>query len=256
MMLWLVGPRTEPSTEKQWGGSKLLPGVGRSLSRYRPVLALTVLREVAGSRQILVGVRDPRANRTHPDVASVPTRRVPDLLAREWQSMIRKDRGAEYPGLAGEITALLGLKLGLADPLERGEVTFRIGSVGASQGISVIGEDHAGVPETEELTMFNAEIVLERGADLLPKATASYSALVWAELDAFTRMVRMHEVEQLDAGLNALFCAYGLCLQTSQAMLGTPDRSKSALFTRSSSPASAERVAGRHARLPDRAGST
>lgn len=238
MTFWfpLLAPRVHHAPEPAWGGSKLLPGLHRSLTSYLPVLALTVFTGSAGHRQILVGVRDPKANSTHPDVASVPTRRVPELLAREWQHRIRRggdEPGDEYPGLRSEITALLGLKLGLADSLERGEVEFRVGSVGASQGISVIGEDAADQPITENLTMFNVEVVLERGGDRIPASTASYSSLVWADPNAFVRMVELHEVEQLGAGLDALVCAYGLCLRTSQALLGDPDRSRDALFTRS-----------------------
>jgi hypothetical protein len=220
--------------EPKWGGSKLLPGLHRPLAEYPPVLALTILRESANGLQILVGVRDPWTNRTHPDVASVPTRRVPELLAREWQRMIRRgdDPSDAYPGLYSEIVGLLGLKLGLADPSERGEITFRTGSVGASQGISVIGE-RDDAQETENLTMFNANVLLEMGSDKIPRRTASYSSLVWAELDAFTRMVELRDVGQLGVGLDAFVCAYGLCLQTSRSILGSAERSSSALFTRS-----------------------
>jgi hypothetical protein len=211
---------------KPWGGSMLLTGLHRSLSDFQPVLALTILRRSAGCTQILVGVRDPDTNQTHQNVTSVPTRRLSVPLAREWRRHLRRGDGGSgdaYAGLRNEVSSLLGYKVGLADQLERGTVNFHLGTVRASQGVSVIGEAAGGAPVTENLTMFNAEVVLEIGSDRVPRSTASYSTLVWADVDAFMRMVRSRDVGALEVGLEYAFaCAYGLCLQTSLSVLTDP----------------------------------
>jgi hypothetical protein len=214
-----------PPDRGEWGGSKVLLGLGRPLREYKPVLALSVLRTSGeGRREILVGVRDPRTNRTHQNVTSVPTRRVPTILANSWIERLRRSHstevGDEYPGLRHEAYALLCAKGGIADPLERGEVKFTLRCVGASQGISVIGELANGAKLTEKLTMFNVEVLVDDGAHQVPQSTASYSRLVWADVKAFARMVRLRDVGQLNVGLEEAFaCAYGLCLQTSISLL-------------------------------------
>jgi len=232
--------RSRRPPPRNWGGSMLLLGLRRPLQDFRPVLALTIVcTATAGHKCILVGVRDPRTNKTHQNVTSVPTRRVPDLLANEWKRRLRRGRGElgdSYPGLRNEVCSLLGCKLGLADPLELGEVEFRLGAVGASQGVSVIGERADGSLVTENLTMFNVEVHLEDGGGVVPESTASYNKLVWADVDSFARMVRLRDVAQLNVGLEYAFaCAYGLCLQTSLSMLGGPAHaggpSKMSLFT-------------------------
>lgn len=211
-----------------WGGSVVLDGLRRPLDTFLPVLALSVVRPTpAGGTEILVGVRDPRTNSTHQNVTSVPTRRVPRLLAARWRGMLRsgsRETGESYEGLRDQVHSIFSCKLGLADPLERGELDVRLGAVGACQGISVIGEQADGSPITEELTMFNAEVVLASGSNLVPATTASYSTLVWVDVRAFAEMVRSRDAGRLAVGLeNAFVCAYGLCLQTSLSMIERVD---------------------------------
>lgn len=217
-------PRRGPVPDGGRGAAVPLAGVDRPLADFAPVLALTLLGENGpGAREILVGVRNPAANRTHHDVASVPTRRVPLVLAEAWIDQLRRDRAdeaAERLDLRSEVANIFSMKLGLADPLELGRVQFRVVRLEGTQGISVIGADEDGTVLTENLTMFNACVVLHEGRGAVPKATASYDPLVWGTVENFLAMTATYDAGRLDAGLEGTFvCAYGLCLQTSARML-------------------------------------
>lgn len=206
-----------------WGGARLLPGRYRPLGLYPPVLALTVLRHARSRPEILVGVRDPATNQYHPNVASVPTRRVHPAVARNWLWSLRINRdsaAAQRADLRDEVANIFSRKLGLADAYERGDVTFQVKTLAAYQGISVIGELSDGEPNIEKLTMFNAIVILEKGDEFLPEMTASYSRLVWASIENFIDMARTRDTGRLNMGLERSFaCAYGLCLQTSVNVL-------------------------------------
>lgn len=224
----LITEETEP-TSNTWGGAIRHHGLGKPLDQYSPVLALTLLRPRPDGRyQILVGVRSPESNRTHPNVASVPTQRIKSsAVARCWIQRLRRSGGASLVmrnDLRGEVSYLLARKLGLADPLEYGHVRFGALKLSAAQGRSVIGETPTGEPLTERLTMFNCSVLLREGADHIPRKTASYDPLVWAEVDDFVAMARTRDAGRLKAGLeNSFACAYGLCLQTSLEMLTSID---------------------------------
>lgn len=214
---WRIGvSRPGPST---WGGARLLTGVFRPLAVYQPVLALTLLRSAASTPEIVVGVRDPESNRYHQNVASVPTRRIQPAIARRWIWALRFGRhaaAARRADLHDEVANLFSRKLGLADRQERGEIRFRIEALSASQGISVIGESDDGGLRTERLTMFNAVVWVEKGDEYLPRETASYKPLVWADVDNFIEMSQARDTGRLGLGFERFFfCAYGLCLQTS-----------------------------------------
>lgn len=211
-------------SDKGRGTAVLLAGIDRPLEDFAPVLALTLLSENGpAAREILVGVRNPAANKTHQDVASVPTRRVPLVLAEAWIDQLRRSRLDEVAArldLRSEVANIFSRKLGLADPLELGLVRFTVVRLEGTQGISVIGEDEDGAVLTENLTMFNVCVVLEEGRDNVPKATASYDPLMWGTVDNFLAMIATYDAGQFDAGLDGIFvCAYGLCLLTSAHML-------------------------------------
>lgn len=189
------------------------------LSDYPPVLALTLVRQsTPGQCEILCGARTPAANRTHPEVVSVPTLRVPESVATGWLAALSEDPRPD--GVLREVTNLLARKLGVADALELGLIDLRLHELSAWQGTSVIGEDADG-PVTEDLTMFNACVEVVSGGDAFPERTASYDPLLWAPVADFVRMVETREVGLLLPELDELmFCAYGLCLQTTVRMLG------------------------------------
>jgi hypothetical protein len=118
------GPST-PLPYNGRGAAVLLAGIHRPLEDFAPALALTLLTGPGpATPEILVGVRNPAANRTHQDVASVPTR-VPLVVAEAWSDQLRRgraDQAAARADLRSEVANIFGLKLGLADPLEPGLV--------------------------------------------------------------------------------------------------------------------------------------
>lgn len=209
-------------TQRPWQ----LHEVSQPLVSYRPVLALSLLRKRSQRWEVLTGVRTEEANKTHPGVVSVPTMRLPGIVAQDWIDRM-DDPGFRTDGTAlREVANMLARKLGVADLLELGLVQLRQLDLRAWQGTSLIGEDDAG-PISEDLTMFNACVEVVTGSALFPRETASYSPLLWAGVDDFLRMVRTREVSMLNVGLDELsFCAYGLCLTSAARILdgGVPDQ--------------------------------
>jgi hypothetical protein len=202
-----------------WSKGRILPGIHRPLARYRPALALTVLRYTASQPDIVVGVRDPDSNPTHPNVVSTPTRRIQPAVAGKWLWYLRAHRGAALarrPDVRDEVDHIFSRKLGLANHQELDVIRFRVESLSAAQGISVIGEHEDGSPRTENLTMFNAVVRLDKGGEHLPSKTASYRPLAWASVPDFITMTQTRDAGHLGKDFeNILFCSYGLCLQTS-----------------------------------------
>lgn len=190
-----------------------LEEVKNSLSMYRPVLALTVLRHHSNGVEILAGARTEEANPTHPGVVSVPTQRVPEVIAANWLSGLDASTGLER-----ETEYLLARKLGVADALELEKIRYKIHDLGAWQGTSIIGENQRG-PVTEDLTMFNACVEIVEGSELFPTETASYKPLLWVPVSRFLTMVAARDVAALGIDNLLLFCAYGLCLESSARIL-------------------------------------
>ena len=103
-------------------------GTERPLSTHAPVLALTLLREVEGRDEVLVGVRT-AANGTHANVMSVPTIRVRPETAELWLSPLANGILAR-PGLDARPTcwpasptspSTLTRKLAAGDPARVGQ---------------------------------------------------------------------------------------------------------------------------------------
>jgi hypothetical protein len=203
-------------------------GVEHPLSSYPPVLALTLLRQVDGRNEVLVGVRT-KHNGTHQNVMSVPTVRILPEVAAGWRKPLR-DGVLSTDGLRQHesvsrtalhvVRELLARKLGVAEALERGEVTFVVEAMMAIQGTSLLAS-HDGRDVTEDLTMFNAQVRWSSGHDLGDGRTSSYDPLLWITEDEFAEMVRTRDVGVLDAGLDEIeVCVRGLCIDSTMRMLG------------------------------------
>jgi len=202
--------------------------VEQPLSTYPPVLAITLRRRDGGQDKVLVGVRTSH-NRTHQNVLSVPTIRVLPEVAAVWRRPLADgvlSTEGLRPGSPVERTVrrvvleLLARKVGLADPLERGEVDVEIEAMLAVQGTSLIGSRN-GEDVTENLTMFNAQVRWTSADDPGPASTASYDPLLWITEDQFAEMVRTRDVGVLDAGLDEIeVCVRGLCIESTLRTLG------------------------------------
>lgn len=208
-------------------------GVSEPLDVFVPGLALTLVRpsKAIEGQDVLVGVRT-KDNVTHEGVLSVPTVRVPNVLAERWKPvtgarMISADEIRSRPWLVADlayvIENLLARKLGVADALEHHEVAFRVESLLALQGESLIGVE-GDTEIVEKLTMFCAQVRWDEGNDV-PRSTAAYDPLLWVPEDRFADMVRTRDVSALDAGLDAIdVCVRGLCIDGAARSLGVRQR--------------------------------
>ena len=195
------------------------------LTDFKPAIALTLVRQPSPRRyEILCGVRTPAANRTHADVVSVPTLRIPRPVAQRWLDLRARTGGIADGETEGEVlrevTNLLARKLGVADALELGRITLRHHGIDGWKGTSVNGEFADGTLDTENITMFNACVEVVDGGDLFPERTAAYNPLIWTPVTTFCEMVRTREVGLIRSDLDEMmYCVYGLCLETTTRIL-------------------------------------
>lgn len=203
---------------------------GDSESNYSPVLGLTILRQVGSSRrrEILVVARRPATNRTHPNVVSVPTQRIPAILAQEITKeshlvgnvgatqvydgtpIRRVSGGRNHQATLYAVEALMAKKFEIGASLVTRQILFsavlRTVAFGKITYPSETTDD-----EFEFIAMVNVEVVIEEGSGLIPPETASYTNLKWISLDKFQKMVEGRDAAE--AGMNPFqFCVHGLCL--------------------------------------------
>lgn len=202
-----------------------------------PVVALTILDGDTLERDglptsdslVLVVVRAPETNATHPNVLCVPTQRIPmsaaeRLLAHPRQVLMSNAPSLHYygeqwhdsaqarqaPEVIFLVNSLLCRKLGLADALERGEFFYK-----ASLHLSI--EDEVFHPDHSELTiMFNIVLKVERGIQLIPGSSASYRRIGWCPVEKFVTMTETRNPTIFDNTLSPLqICVQGLCIKSS-----------------------------------------
>jgi hypothetical protein len=190
-----------------------------------PVIALTIINcdETSDHHgQVLVGVRRPSSNPTHPNVVSVPTQRVPEGLAEAIQLMVPKGGSSfQWVGRDGHsplryaIDSLLARKLGLGEPLEAGWIDYE-----AAAASETIGDAEYGAGISERIVMLNCFVRLRGGSEYLDGSSASYSAIEWVEP---TRLATaLHERDPLavvPGGDPLELCIHGLCVTSTVALV-------------------------------------
>jgi hypothetical protein len=206
------------------------------------VLALTILKAntlglggiVNGNSELLLAVRDPATNRSHPSVVSVPTQRIPpkllysllntaektetvdsstQLLSAQACTNLRQSGHAELILL---VNSLLALKLGVSEFLERKLIGYTAYIRALVTG-TVVHPEYA-----EPTAMLNAVVLIESGADLFPTRTASYSHLMWRPVDVFIKTAREKNPLLLDVTLNPVqYCIHGMCIKSSFNVIAT-----------------------------------
>jgi hypothetical protein len=228
--------------------SDLLRVVDDRGERPAPVLCLTILDVRRPDPRILVGVRSPLVNATHPNVVSTPTIRIPpgsaaDLLDgagfrpaspdghRLWLSGARSTNGArrgsslgtgswegggDHDPLIHETTSLMAKKLGLADALAVDRFLFSVEPVSAVLGAA----NYANLGCTEFIVMTNLLVRVLDGADLVPASTVEYDPLVWVDVARF--LVAVEERDPfaiLPDGDPFELCVHGLCVSSAALFL-------------------------------------
>lgn len=183
-----------------------------------PVAAATVIDCVPGSDRygkVLVVVRDPRTNATHPDTVSVPTQRIPPELLGALSSTGRIGRWSSSEATTGHdplifvVESILSRKLGLADALEAGTVVFE-----ARTGRVTVGEASYGTT-VEPIAMANVLVRILRGPGWVPERTASFSCIRWVDPAALIGAFETKEPLLLFPDADPLeVCIHGLCVST------------------------------------------
>lgn len=208
-------------------------------TNVREVLSLVVLDgtgkdgSVTKDSKLLVTVRDPLNNRTHPGVVSVPTIRLPSALAVE----IRQGRYVSNQFGSTELFECVGMnnwdadghssivfaaktvlcqKLGAADALESGELLFSAGVAASSTGWSYYDDEPS--PSGEFIRMTTLMVSIIRGAGTFAPQTSSYSSVMWCKVGIFLRAARTRDVSAL--GYDPLsICIHGLCIASAYNVL-------------------------------------
>ncbi len=206
------------------------------------VLALTILNTDASIAEgaskgdkVLVCVRNREVNKTHPDVVSVPTQRIPTVLAEQILHESQKvgNQGDTMLFNCEEVSntkenghneilflveSLLSKKLGIADPLEGGAIKFSATLYGNQTGVA----NYPNLDDSEHLRMLNIVVHVHEGADLFPENTKSYDLVKWVPVDGFLKMwFRGKDPKDIGlTGKQALgVCVDGLCISSSADIL-------------------------------------
>lgn len=212
------------------------------MDSYSPVLCLTVLDGTGPTANVLVGIRDPRSNLTHPSVLSTPTMRAPwaDLLAIAASATGRRSteqgvllsgppiwsgtqRGSSRPdrlprAMITLVTEVLESKLGQAEGLLDGSLLFSAEPALAMAGAAYYGN----LSLIERIVMVNVLVVIEAGATLFPSRTSSYDPLLWTPVPKFIKAVESRDpFEILEEGDPFEICVHGLCVAATHRILAS-----------------------------------
>jgi hypothetical protein len=206
-----------------------------------PVLSISIFDQVISDKDLVsegakiqVVVRDPQTNETHPNVISIPTHRVPDVLFRailesaEWEEEFGSttfykagdvdniSESAHHP-VVYAVETILSRKLGVANELELGTLRFRAALRAVTKGKSVY-PDSESLERTEHIAMANIRVIITHGAQLFPLNSPSYSSIFWVSLNRFLETVR--QKDPLVLNLDPIeYCIHGLCISTAYDML-------------------------------------
>lgn len=205
----------------------------------REVLSLVVLdgtvedSSVTEDSQVLVTVRDPLNNRTHPGVVSVPTIRLPAALAvelRQGQHLSNQFGSTElfecvaikswdadgHSPIIFAAKTILCQKLGVADALESGGLLFSAGVAASSAGWSYYDDEPS--PSSEFIRMTTLMVSIVRGVSMFTPQTSSYSSVTWRKVGTFLRAARARDVSTLSYDPMSI-CIHGLCIASAHDVL-------------------------------------
>jgi hypothetical protein len=206
-----------------------------------PVLSITILDQstsnfdsVTEEARMLAVVRDPNTNLTHPNVISIPTQRIPEVLFHailesanidnecglttfyEGKAIDNVSESGHHPVIYA-VESILSRKLGMAEVVESDALQFqaavRVVTIGKSNHVYSTSEI-----QCEHIAMANIKVIVTQGAKLFPRRSSSYSHILWITLSQFLETVRERNPLILD--LNPLeYCIHGLCITTAYDML-------------------------------------
>ena len=204
------------------------------------VIALSIVRGQAvdsecqsRASEILLAVRNPASNPTHPNIISVPTLRVPKALMASlvdtleliatWPDgvtfyrfpEIRSDRDNGHHPIVFTIESLFSRKLGVADFLESGKMVYSSCLFSVTPGTTEYKTKNP-YGSSETIAMGNIWVTVREGFDLFPKGNASYSQIFPASLDALEEVKATGDLSRFPHPLNpAIHSIGGLCIASS-----------------------------------------
>lgn len=199
------------------------------------VLSLTIIDgstldrgSICEDTKILLVVRNKETNRTHPNVISVPTQRIPRRLfinilqsgipikQVESTTYYKSDevRNASTNGhhpIIYAVESALSRKLNIADDLETEMFIFECRLYSSIEGKSY----HPNLPvkdgREEYISMVSLFVCVREGIDFIPTRSASYSRIFWTEAKTFLDTVQRRD--PLVVGLDPIdYCIHGLCI--------------------------------------------
>ena len=200
-----------------------------------PVLALTIIDgqslengKLSKDTRLLLAVRNPDTNSTHPNVISVPTQRIPHLTSNELIKSTKKEyhdksssttifasqinRDDSIPGhdsLIFAVESLLSRKLGLSEFLEYEKIRYSVLLRALVTG-TVKHPNHS-----EKTLMLNAVVIIHSGAALFPDSTASYSYIQWTNVQTFIKTASEKDPLYFNPILSPIdYCIHGLCIMS------------------------------------------
>lgn len=178
------------------------------------VIALTVVRD----QQLLLSQRSPTANRTHPNIVSVPTMRIPWPLAQGLVGfygapVVSSEFSNGHDPRIFVAEAVMSRKLGMA--LEDGRPKYDVGVAVVVSGTAKyeLGETESGAT-AEPIRMINLRVTLREPATFsFAEKTTSYSKIFWVQAADFLRCPMKYWWGPL---------MRGLCISSTKSVLCSP----------------------------------
>jgi hypothetical protein len=184
---------------------------------------------------VLVGVRRRDTNRRHPGVISVPTIRIPELLAsglridshgRKSQRFLTAGGTFGQPGSTESAAGLL-VELVLAKKLIDGAILDQglvSGRCALRLALRQDVDDPGGVDGCiEDTLMLTVVARWDKGIDHLPTASGSYSRLEWVPATELMTSWDVHDGQLLFPDADPLeICIRGLCVLSAVEVLSDP----------------------------------
>lgn len=215
---------------------------GKSLNNPSPVVSLTIVdsstldqNRINERTRMLLVVRSDETNRTHPNVISVPTQRIPKplldaILQSSFSSRqvhlttffssdeISNSSTSGHNPLIYTVESILSRKLRLSEALETEKFTFGCRLYALRKGKSYHPNLSLEDGREEYISMANILVSVFYGIDLVPTTSASYSHIFWTDVKHFVET--MQNRDPLIINLNPIeYCLHGQCILTSYQIM-------------------------------------
>jgi hypothetical protein len=212
--------------------------------RWASVLGTTIFTADAnGVAEILVAVRDPEENTTHPNVVSTPTMRItpqsmvqstahkPLLVSqtpnkhvfkidRRWRPGYLDAYNDAY-GVQMDVDSLLETKLGIEPgPGWNTRLNYQATPHSLTLGDSRVGVDERGMDIIEKVAMLSVLVqTWPDQKDLFPSHTEHYRDIRWVSPDEYRSMQEEKNLLPVFDAMAAELCIHGVCIATSRVAL-------------------------------------